>query len=36
MANPKDQVKSILAQIDAIKTMLERNELSLDFFDNLS
>ena len=36
MANPQDQVKSILSQIDAIITMLERHELSLDFFDNLS
>lgn len=36
MAKAQDQVKSVLAQIDAIITMLERHKLSLDVFDDLS
>jgi hypothetical protein len=36
MAKAQDQVKSVLAQIDAIMTMLERHKLSLDVFDDLS
>ncbi len=36
MAKAQEQVKSIMAQIDAIMTMLERHELSLDIFDDLT
>lgn len=35
MANLSQQVNGIMAQIDAIITMIERHNLSLDMFDNI-
>lgn len=35
MAKLSQKVKGIMAQIDAIMTMIERHELSLDMFDNI-